>query len=131
VRSYNVFSDGVFAKDDISQVPCRTRSVVKGGSQQQGTEQGDCTLPLESGRTTDMTMAPQLVTLMEKSPRLSSYTPTILLSPAAPVVSQAEPTRHSSASATTISHLAISCGQKLARSRADGRVCCPFIASLY
>ena len=32
---------------------------------------------------TDMIVAPQLVTLTEKSPFLSSYTPTVFLAPAA------------------------------------------------
>jgi len=61
----------------------------------------DCTdEPLESGRTTDINLAPQLVTLTEKSPSLSSYTPTFVAS--APVVACAprdreEAARHSSA----------------------------------
>jgi hypothetical protein len=42
---------------------------------------------LESGRTTDINLAPQLVTLTEKSPSLSSYTPTFVAS--GPVVAGA------------------------------------------
>jgi hypothetical protein len=53
--------------------------------------------PLQSGRTTDMTLAPQLVSLTEKSPFLSSYTPTIFLVASAGPVASAQAARHSSA----------------------------------
>ena len=58
----------------------------------------DCTdEPLESGRTTDINLAPQLVTLTEKSPSLSSYTPTFLAS--GPVVACAPRDREEAATA--------------------------------
>jgi hypothetical protein len=62
--------------------------------------------PLQSGRTTDMTLAPQLVSLTEKSPFLSSYTPTIFLVASAGPVASAQAARHSS-SARNCSCLAI------------------------
>ena len=53
--------------------------------------------PLESGKTTDINLAPKLVTLTERSPFLSSYTPTVFPAPA-PAASCAEAARrHSSA----------------------------------
>ena len=98
--SYNVFSDGVFAEDDISQVPCKTTNlgrlprgripVTMAGPahaelQRRQQEEIELQVPLESGRTTDTNLAPQLVTLTEKSPTLSSYTPAAALASSAPV----------------------------------------------
>jgi hypothetical protein len=61
-------------------------------------------VPLRSGRTTDITLAPQLVSLTEKSPFLSSYTPTILLASAGPGAS-AQAARHTHSSARDSSRL--------------------------
>lgn len=55
--------------------------------------------PLESGRTTEVMVAPQLVTLTEKSPALSSYTPTIFL-PAALAEPRAAAHAHAHSSAS-------------------------------
>ena len=76
------------------------RRLPKGGFQQQWPDQTasahaelqrrqqeeiELQVPLESGRTTDTNLAPQLVTLTEKSPTLSSYTPAAALASSAPV----------------------------------------------
>ena len=75
--------------------------------------------PLESGKTTDMSLAPQLVTLTEKSPFLSSYTPTIFLASAASApVASAEAAMHSSA--RNSSRLAIGDQRRLAEAVGGG-----------
>ena len=107
--SYDVFSDGVSAKDDISQIPCRKRRLKSNlGTKGRNTKDATTGGPLQSGRTTDMTLAPQLVSLTEKSPFLSSYAPTIFLVASAGPVASAKAASHSSA--RNSSRLAIGVG---------------------
>lgn len=73
---------------------------------------------MESGKTIDMIVAPQLVILTEKSPFLSTYTPTIFLASAVVASAEATTTRLRSARNTGVLAMEASSG-RLAHKKED------------
>jgi hypothetical protein len=72
--SYNVFGDGIVPKDNIGHVSYKNISALdeqdKGSWSAESKKKAAMAIPLQSGTKTETRVAPQLVTLMEKSPFL-------------------------------------------------------------